>query len=54
MLLIKGTIRDYHFVSQGKTTIPGVDDREEMENTDVSDDVTEVLFQPPPDCCRRR
>jgi hypothetical protein len=26
---------DYHVVSQGKTTIPGVDDGEEMELTDV-------------------
>jgi hypothetical protein len=26
---------DYHVVSQGKTTIPGVDDAEELELTDV-------------------
>jgi hypothetical protein len=26
---------DYHIVSQGKTTIPSVDDNEEMELTDV-------------------
>jgi hypothetical protein len=26
---------DYHIVSQGKTTIPSVDDGEEMELTDV-------------------
>lgn len=26
---------DYHVVSQGKTTIPGVDDGEELELTDV-------------------
>jgi hypothetical protein len=26
---------DYHVVSQGKTTIPGVDDGEEMTLTDV-------------------
>jgi hypothetical protein len=27
---------DYHVVSQGKTSIPGVDDGEECELTDVS------------------
>jgi hypothetical protein len=27
---------DYHVVSQGKTTIPNVDDGEEMTLTDVS------------------
>jgi hypothetical protein len=26
---------DYHVVAQGKTTIPGVDDGEECEATDV-------------------
>lgn len=26
---------DYHVVAQGKTTIPGVNDGEEMELTDV-------------------
>lgn len=26
---------DYFFVSQGKTSIPGVDDAEELELTDV-------------------
>ena len=26
---------DYFFVAQGKTTIPGVDDAEELELTDV-------------------
>jgi hypothetical protein len=29
-------IHDYHFVSQGKTTIPGVDDAAELEQTHVS------------------
>ena len=27
---------DYHYVSQGKTEIPGVDDGDEMRMTDVS------------------
>lgn len=26
---------DYYFVAQGKTSIPGVDDGEELELTDV-------------------
>jgi hypothetical protein len=26
---------DYHMISQGKTDIPGVDDGEEMQATDV-------------------
>ena len=47
MLLLEGPIKNYHFVSQGKTTIPGVDDREEMEATDVSDDVTGSVFSRP-------
>ena len=33
---LSNNIRDYHFVSQGKTTIPDVDDGEEMKVTDVS------------------
>lgn len=36
MCLLSNNIRDYHFVSQGKTTIPGLDDGEEMLITDVS------------------
>ena len=43
MLLLTNSIKDYHFVSQGKTTIPGVNDKEEMEMTDVSYDVTGPL-----------
>lgn len=31
-----GDITDYHFVAQGKTTIPNVDDGEEFILTDVS------------------
>lgn len=34
--LLSNNIMDYHFVSQGKTTIPGVDDKEEFLITDVS------------------
>jgi myosin heavy chain 6/7 len=32
---LSNDIMDYHVVSQGKTTIPGVDDAEEMQLTDV-------------------
>lgn len=32
---LSDNIMDYHVVSQGKTTIPGVDDGEEMVATDV-------------------
>ena len=33
--LLSNNIMDYHIVSQGKTTIPSVDDAEEMTFTDV-------------------
>lgn len=33
--LLSNNILDYHIVSQGKTTIPSVDDGEEMHVTDV-------------------
>jgi len=36
MCLLTNNIHDYHFVSQGKTTIPGLDDGEELLVTDVS------------------
>lgn len=36
MCLLSNNIHDYHFVSQGKTTIPNVDDGEEFRITDVS------------------
>lgn len=35
MCNLSGNIMDYHNVSQGKTTIPGVDDGEESTLTDV-------------------
>lgn len=34
--MLSDNILDYVFVSQGKTTIPGVDDGEECQATDVS------------------
>jgi hypothetical protein len=34
--MLSNNITDYYVVSQGKTTIPGVDDGEECELTDVS------------------
>jgi len=34
-LLLSDNVRDYHFVSQGKITINGVDDAEEMLATHV-------------------
>lgn len=40
MCLLSNNVNDYHFVSQGKTAIPGVDDGEEMTITDVSDQCT--------------
>lgn len=36
MLLLSNNVHDYYFVSQGKTTIPGLDDGEELLVTDVS------------------
>lgn len=36
MCLLSNNVNDYHFVSQGKTSIPGVDDGEEFKITDVS------------------
>jgi myosin heavy chain 6/7 len=33
--MLSNNIMDYYFVAQGKTSIPGVDDGEELELTDV-------------------
>lgn len=33
--LLSDNIQDYHVVAQGKTSIPGVDDAEELGFTDV-------------------
>lgn len=35
---------DYHIVSQGKTTIPSVDDGEEMQITDVRTSALLILY----------
>lgn len=34
--MLSDNIKDYYVVSQGKTTIPGLDDSEELLLTDVS------------------
>ena len=34
--MLTGDIKDYYNVAQGKTSIPGVDDGEELTLTDVS------------------
>lgn len=36
MALLSDRIGDYYYISQGKTRIPGVNDLEDMEGTDVS------------------
>lgn len=41
-LLIK-PVTEYYFVAQGKTTIPNVDDDEEMRITDVRSNITSAL-----------
>ncbi|XP_049524314.1 myosin heavy chain, muscle-like isoform X12 [Dermacentor silvarum] len=38
-LLLSNNVNDYHFVSQGKTSIPGLDDGEEFQVTDTAFDV---------------
>lgn len=35
MCCLTDNVHDYHFISQGKTTIPNVDDGEELQLTDV-------------------
>lgn len=37
MCMLSDNIHDYHYIAQGKTTIPNVDDGEELQLTDVSD-----------------
>lgn len=39
ILLLSDDIYDYHFVSQGKTEIPGVDDAQEFRDTDQAFDI---------------
>jgi myosin heavy chain 6/7 len=36
MCLFSDNVKDYYYVAQGKTEIPGVDDKEEARLTDVS------------------
>lgn len=43
MTMLSNRIGDYWYISQGKTRIPGVNDGEDMEATDVS---------PAPGCLR--
>jgi myosin heavy subunit len=40
---LSNDIYEYHYVSQGKTTIPNVDDGEEFQLTDVSEPVNPVV-----------
>lgn len=47
MLLLSNNIHDYYFVSQGKTTIPGLDDGEELLITDVSASLWPVKHSSP-------
>lgn len=37
MTMLSNRMIDYSFINQGKTRIPGVNDFEDMEATDVSD-----------------
>ena len=36
MCLLMQNVTEYHYIAQGKTTIPNVDDGEELTLTDVS------------------
>lgn len=42
--ILSNDIMDYQVVAQGKTTIPGVDDAEEMQLTDVRTNWLRHLF----------
>lgn len=48
--LLSNEIHDYFYVSQGKTSIPGVDDGEEFQLTDVS---KQIPSKYPPDVSSR-
>lgn len=39
MCLLSNDIYEYYYIAQGKTTIPNVDDGEELQLTDVSETV---------------
>jgi len=43
MCLLGNDIYEYNYVSQGKITIPNVDDGEELQLTDVSESVNPVV-----------
>lgn len=43
MCLLSDNIYDYNNVSQGKVTIPNVDDAEECELTDVSNSTSALI-----------
>lgn len=45
--MLTDNIMDYYFVAQGKTTIPGVDDAEELTLTDVRLQNKTLLFCAP-------
>jgi hypothetical protein len=42
--MLSNNIMDYYVVAQGKTTIPGVDDGEEMTLTDVRAHTSSILL----------
>lgn len=46
MCLLSNDIYDYNFVSQGKITIPNVDDGEECTLTDVSREQNYTKYTP--------
>jgi hypothetical protein len=43
MCLLGADIYEYNYISQGKITIPSVDDGEELQLTDVSESVSPVV-----------
>ena len=43
---LSNDIYEYYYVSQGKTTIPNVDDGEELQLTDVSETVHPEVTAP--------
>ncbi|XP_069988169.1 myosin heavy chain, muscle [Penaeus vannamei] len=48
--LLSNNIYDYHFVSQGKVTVPSIDDKEDMEFTHQAFDVLNFAEQERLDC----
>ena len=37
--LLSNDVRDYHYVSQGKITVPSIDDKEDMQFADEAYDI---------------